>query len=90
MADRSDDTDVLGKTGAGGEYHQVADGDTPSLTTQQGVVISDDQNSLRAGPRGPALLEDFSSARRSTASTTSASPSASFTRAASARTAISS
>ncbi len=59
MADRSGDTDVLGKSGAGGEYHQLADGDTPSLTTQQGVVVSDDQNSLKAGPRGPVLLEDF-------------------------------
>ena len=59
MADRGDDADVLGKTGTGGEYHQVAGGDTPSLTTQQGVVVSDDQNSLKAGPRGPVLLEDF-------------------------------
>jgi catalase len=29
------------------------------LTTNQGVPISDDQNSLRAGTRGPTLLEDF-------------------------------
>jgi catalase len=29
------------------------------LTTQQGVPISDDQNTLRIGPRGPALLEDL-------------------------------
>jgi catalase len=29
------------------------------LTTQQGVPVADDQNTLRAGPRGPALLEDF-------------------------------
>ncbi|WP_314418645.1 catalase HPII [Pseudescherichia vulneris] len=29
------------------------------LTTNQGVRISDDQNSLRAGNRGPTLLEDF-------------------------------
>ena len=42
----------------GGETHQsVVDGVT--LTTQQGVPISDDQNTLRTGPRGPALLEDF-------------------------------
>lgn len=29
------------------------------LTTNQGVAISDNQNSLKAGFRGPALLEDF-------------------------------
>ncbi|XP_055336647.1 catalase HPII-like [Paramacrobiotus metropolitanus] len=29
------------------------------LTTNQGVPISDNQNSLHAGPRGPTLLEDF-------------------------------
>src|SRR5690242_12020687 len=30
-----------------------------ALTTNQGVPISDNQNSLKAGLRGPALLEDF-------------------------------
>lgn len=30
-----------------------------ALTTNQGVRIADDQNSLRAGTRGPTLLEDF-------------------------------
>jgi catalase len=29
------------------------------LTTNQGVVIGDNQNSLKAGLRGPTLLEDF-------------------------------
>ncbi|MCF4101563.1 catalase [Gillisia sp. M10.2A] len=29
------------------------------LTTNQGVRINDDQNSLKAGERGPSLLEDF-------------------------------
>ena len=29
-----------------------------ALTTQQGLVIGDDNNSLRAGVRGPSLLED--------------------------------
>jgi catalase len=29
------------------------------LTTNQGLAIEDDQNSLKAGPRGPSLLEDF-------------------------------
>lgn len=30
-----------------------------ALTTNQGLRIGDDQNSLKAGPRGPTLLEDF-------------------------------
>ncbi|MBV8376257.1 MAG: catalase, partial [Verrucomicrobia bacterium] len=29
------------------------------LTTNQGLQVTDDQNSLRAGARGPTLLEDF-------------------------------
>ncbi|MEO8582802.1 MAG: catalase [Flavitalea sp.] len=29
------------------------------LTTNQGLKINDDQNSLKAGERGPSLLEDF-------------------------------
>ena len=45
--------------GQGGELHQIAKGDVPVLTTAQGGPISDDQNSLRIGPRGPTLLEDF-------------------------------
>ncbi|KAB8122343.1 catalase [Komagataeibacter medellinensis] len=45
--------------GKGGETHQSAGGDIPVLTTQQGVAVSDDQNTLRVGPGGPALLEDF-------------------------------
>jgi catalase len=45
--------------GAGGETHQVAGDGRPSLTTQQGVVVGDDQNTLRVGERGPDALEDF-------------------------------
>ena len=45
--------------GEGGETHQVATGEIPVLTTQQGIPIADDQNSLRVGPRGPTALEDF-------------------------------
>ncbi len=43
----------------GGELHQIAGGEHSVLTTNQGVALSDNQNSLRVGPRGPALLEDF-------------------------------
>ena len=45
--------------GQGGETHQIAGGDVPPLTTQQGVPIADDQNSLKIGVRGPTALEDF-------------------------------
>ncbi len=46
------------ETGNAGELHQLAGG-KEALTTNLGVPIADDQNSLRAGPRGPTLLEDF-------------------------------
>jgi catalase len=35
------------------------DSSARALTTNQGVPIADNQNSLKAGLRGPALLEDF-------------------------------
>ena len=45
--------------GNAGELQQQAGGKHPVLTTQQGIPVADNQNSLRAGPRGPSLLEDF-------------------------------
>jgi catalase len=36
----------------------VTSSDTDPLTTNQGQPISTDQNSLRAGHRGPTLMED--------------------------------
>ena len=45
--------------GPGGEPRQTVGEGRPTMTTQQGVPISDDQNSLKAGPRGPLLMEDF-------------------------------
>jgi catalase len=51
--------------GNGGETHQHVDADadhgsaSSHLTTNQGIRVSDNQNSLKAGQRGPALLEDF-------------------------------
>jgi catalase len=36
-----------------------ADSADRTLTTNQGVPVADNQNSLKAGLRGPALLEDF-------------------------------
>ena len=46
-------------TGIGGEIHQVAAPGQPVLTTNNGMPISDDHNSLRAGPRGGLMLEDM-------------------------------
>ncbi|RYE80492.1 MAG: catalase [Myxococcales bacterium] len=37
---------------------RVSNADQP-LTNNEGLRISDDHNSLKAGPRGPTLLEDF-------------------------------
>ncbi|WGJ15278.1 catalase [Methylocapsa sp. D3K7] len=49
--------------GNGGETHQrigaKAPHDAGYLTTNQGIRVSDNQNSLKSGTRGPALLEDF-------------------------------
>ena len=47
-------------TGDGGELHQTAGGSHPQMTTNQGMVIADDENSLRSSARGPTLLEDVS------------------------------
>jgi catalase len=47
---------AAGPDGDGFRDPQVDTGDR--LTTNQGLRISDDQNTLRAGPRGPALLQD--------------------------------
>ncbi|MET0370653.1 MAG: catalase [Sphingobium sp.] len=44
---------------AGGETHQVAGDGVATLTTQNGIPVADDQNSLKQGARGPTLLEDF-------------------------------
>ena len=42
----------------GGEIHQDASEGYEVLTTAQGIPVGDDQNTLRQGNRGPALLED--------------------------------
>ncbi len=42
--------------GQAGELHQTPPDGGQVLTTQQGVPVADDQNTLRVGPRGPALL----------------------------------
>ena len=55
-AAQSDDKRAI--KGNGGELHQSAGGDIPTLTSQQGTPVADDQNSLRIGARGPTALED--------------------------------
>ena len=46
--------------GEGGETHQTAGAESlPVLTSDQGIPVSDNQNSLKVGARGPTLLEDF-------------------------------
>ena len=49
-------TEVLGN---GGELQQTASTPEQRITTNHGVPVSDNQNSLKAGVRGPALLEDM-------------------------------
>ncbi|AOW25384.1 catalase HPII [Sphingomonas melonis TY] len=43
---------------SGGETHQITDDAHPVLTTNHGTPIADNQNQLKAGARGPVLLED--------------------------------
>lgn len=47
------------KKAPGGETHQTSNEQHSYLTTNQGIHISDNQNSLKSGQRGPVLLEDF-------------------------------
>ncbi|MBD3760418.1 catalase [Sphingomonadaceae bacterium G21617-S1] len=60
MATKNFETD----TGKGGETHQHVPAKGPHdgidhLTTNQGIPVSDNQNQLKSGARGPVLLEDF-------------------------------
>ncbi len=55
----SEAMELRGTIGDGGETHQVSTDPVGRLTTQQGIPISDDQNTLRVGERGPFALEDF-------------------------------
>ncbi len=61
----ADDKTFTTSKGPGGETHQQtvetrsADAGGAGLTTNQGIRVSDNQNSLKSGTRGPTLLEDF-------------------------------
>jgi len=59
-------SDKVGTQASEGENATIApldrvrvDSSGQVLTTNQGVAIADNQNSLKAGARGPVLLEDF-------------------------------
>src|SRR4051812_3566609 len=58
-SDSSQEMELRGELGEGGETHQVTTDPEHRLTTQQGVPVADDQNTLRVGERGPSALEDF-------------------------------
>uniref|UniRef100_B0T3B3 Catalase n=1 Tax=Caulobacter sp. (strain K31) TaxID=366602 RepID=B0T3B3_CAUSK len=56
--------DFTTQAGHGGETHQRVPEKGPHtaeghLTTNQGIRVSDNQNQLKSGERGPVLLEDF-------------------------------
>ena len=58
----ANDVKRMAPRSGGGETHQQASADaapTAYLTTNHGTRVSDNQNSLRLGARGPTLLEDF-------------------------------
>lgn len=65
MKNKDDDHKVLTYSeqkvpvGQGGETRQHSDSDKVFLTTQQGLPVADDQNSLKLGSRGPTALEDM-------------------------------
>lgn len=59
MSKSKTSSDTGARIGEGGELHQVSGSAHPPLTTNQGLVIGDNQNSLKGNPRGPTLLEDF-------------------------------
>src|SRR5258705_1401211 len=58
------DSEFETAAGTGGETHQRVPEQGPyigegHLTTNQGIRVSDNQNQLKSGARGPVLLEDF-------------------------------
>lgn len=57
---KSGDPQAPGQSAMAGTLERVrVDSGGQALTTNQGVPVSDNQSSLKAGLRGPALLEDF-------------------------------
>ena len=62
---KKSESSFVDSVGEGGETHQhvaengAHDSAGAHLTTNQGIRVSDNQNQLKAGARGPVLLEDF-------------------------------
>jgi len=60
VSDKTGGAAVPGHNAVGGDLDRVrVDSGAQALTTNQGVAIADNQNSLKAGVRGPTALEDF-------------------------------
>jgi catalase len=60
VSDKSGTPPAPGENRVGGTLGRVRANDGgQALTTNQGVPVADNQNSLKAGLRGPALLKDF-------------------------------
>lgn len=58
--DKTGEPPAAGVNAVDGRLARVrADAQGQALTTNQGVAVSDNQHSLKAGLRGPALLKDF-------------------------------
>ena len=58
-SDKTGPAPSLGESMSGSLAPKRVDATGQSLTTNQGVRIADNQHSLKAGLRGPTLLEDF-------------------------------
>src|SRR5690242_5450645 len=58
MADKSNGKIPVNKKTESLEQH-TEDSQGQFLTTNQGIRVNDDQNTLKVGERGPSLLEDF-------------------------------
>lgn len=56
MAEKTAADSYTTSQGNGGETQQTGG---KTMTTNHGIPVSDNENSLRAGARGPTLLEDF-------------------------------
>lgn len=60
VSDKTGSAAVPSYNAVGGNLDRVrVDSGRQALTTNQGVAIADNQNSLKAGVRGPTALEDF-------------------------------
>ena len=59
MADTPKPSADLAPLDQGGAPHQTTEHGHATMTTAQGISVADDQSHLRAGSRGPMLMDDF-------------------------------